>query len=159
LKAVQEACQKLPAETSSPAEAALVRATAAQMAGYLENIMNILQPYGTEVADVGVMRGNALKSWRMILVALNDFVSHLLTFLSRSLAVLAKELPSRHPPRLVCAVWLLVTQMLCALVKFGLHFETSTDAEGRQPATGSCLLMQQLQPADDLFKPGEWCIT
>jgi hypothetical protein len=155
-KAVQEACQKFPSVASSPAKAALVQAIGAQIGVHLKGILGLLQPYEINFADAGVMRGNILESLRMMLVALeHGLISDLLTFLWGSLPVLAEQLSSRHPEGLVFGIWLAVGQMLCALVRIGEYFQKPADADEPQGTAGAYLLMQQLQPADDLAKPGE----
>ena len=137
-KEILRACQHLPEGPTT----ALVRATSSKLTGILRSIWALCKPVGESLGRASKLH---------VLLVKNRLVPQMLKFLLWSLPLLPSEL-SIEPQGTAYHAWYAAADIMLGLAEFGSSEQCVWD----EPAAGSALL-EQLQPASDLSKPGEWC--
>ena len=136
-KEIRKACHQLPEGPTTTD----VRATSSKLSEHL--LRRIAELWAQ--AGFGDCRGRDAKLH--LLLVEKGLVPQLLTFLLWSRPLLPSEL-STEPQGATYHAWYSAGQMLMALAEFGGTLAVD------EPAAASALL-EQLQPAHDLSKPGE----
>ena len=136
-KEMLKTCQQLPEGPTTTH----VRATSSKLTGIIGRIGDLYAPAGGRRGTVGRLTKVHL------LVVENGLVSQILTFLLWSLPLLPSEV-SKEPEGATYDAWCAAGDILTALASCG------RDLAEDEPGAGSALL-QQLQPAYNISKPGK----
>ena len=136
-KEILQACQQLPEGPTTTH----VRAMSSKITGILRCIWDLCTPVGGSFGRASKMHVCLVK---------NCLVPEILTFLLWSLPLLPSEL-SVEPQGAAYKAWRAAANILVGLAVFS----SSLAVDVREPLAAGSALLEQLQPAYDLSKPGE----
>ena len=135
-KEILQACQQLPEGPTTTD----VRATSSTFAAILRRIWCLCAPAG----------GSFGSASKLLLFLVKDcLVQQILTFLLWSSPLLPSEL-SVEPQGAAYRAWRAAANILMCLTRFGSRLAMNE----REPLAAGSALLEQLQPAYDLSKPG-----